>query len=146
MADIAGPRVISAVFTQHVKPANFHGYTPLKRNILVEFYTDSVPGSQKKANGGSIQLRRLNRQNARRCRVQRETTLVDIFANNFGPTYILLYPRMRFVDEHVVCEIMEQSTLLCKQADETKALSKNNLQPASQSTSFGDWKYSMVLR
>jgi hypothetical protein len=36
------------------------------------------------------------------------------------------------------CEIMEQSTLLCKQADETKALSKNNLQPASQSTSFGD--------
>jgi hypothetical protein len=37
-----------------------------------------------------------------------------------------------------LCEIMEQSTLLCKQADETKALSKNNLQPASQSTSFGD--------
>ena len=36
------------------------------------------------------------------------------------------------------CEIMEQSTLLCKQADETKALSKNNLQPASQFTSFGD--------
>ena len=36
------------------------------------------------------------------------------------------------------CEIMEQSTLLCKQADETKALSKNNLQPASQSNSLGD--------
>jgi hypothetical protein len=36
------------------------------------------------------------------------------------------------------CEIMEQSTLLCKQADATKALSKNNLQPASQFTSFGD--------
>jgi hypothetical protein len=25
------------------------------------------------------------------------------------------------------CEIMEQSTLLCKQADEAKVLSKNNL-------------------
>jgi hypothetical protein len=36
------------------------------------------------------------------------------------------------------CEIMEQSALLCKQADSAKALNKNNLQPASQSASFGN--------
>jgi hypothetical protein len=33
---------------------------------------------------------------------------------------------------------MEQSALLCKQADSEKALNKNNLQPASQSASFGN--------
>ena len=47
MADIAGPRVISALFTQHVKPADFHGHPPWKTKILVESYTDYVPGLQK---------------------------------------------------------------------------------------------------
>jgi len=43
MADIAASRVISAVFTQHVKPWIFARLLPWKSNILVEFYTEFVP-------------------------------------------------------------------------------------------------------
>jgi hypothetical protein len=43
-AAVAAPRVISAVFAQHIKPLIFDGLPPVNNDSLVESYRDFVPG------------------------------------------------------------------------------------------------------
>jgi hypothetical protein len=42
-AAVAALRVIAALFSQHIKPANFHGLLPVNLKFLVETYEAFVP-------------------------------------------------------------------------------------------------------